>query len=213
MKNPLNKKLRGFQRAPRERFKLLKDNILTTEELLLYEFLIAITDWDKDHENYGLFKATDEEIAEILGWKSRSTICKYRGSLINKGLLIPIEGGRMKAKDYSEWDSRKPSSLVGSKEKVDINDIAVEIEQLDIKELKDAHESRVAEAEQNFVGEIEQEFSKIEQEGEEFVQNRGLRDEFSLGSSKGEFNKEESEKQTDKNDWSDFIKWLEEDNL
>jgi len=179
--------MRGYQKAPRERFKLLKDKVLTTEELVLYEFLIAITDWDSNHETYGLFKAIDEDIAETLGWKSRSTVCKHRKSLFKKGFLIPVEKGWVKAKDYSEWESRKPSSLVGEKEKVDVDAIASEIEQLDIKELEQKHDKNVSEVEQELLEEIQQEVSKIDQESEEFVQSRGLEQKLSLSSYKGEY--------------------------
>jgi len=76
---------------------------------------------------------------------------------------------------------------VGEKEKVDVDAIASEIEQLDIKELEQKHDKNVSEVEQELLEEIQQEVSKIDQESEEFVQSRGLEQKLSLSSYKGEY--------------------------
>lgn len=107
-KNRLLKKIRGYQRAPRERFSLLINHILTAEEFVVYELGLAITDWDTEHDDeiYGKFKATNLEMAEICGWKSDSTVSRIKSKLIKKGLFID-DGEYIRAKDFEEWQLRK----------------------------------------------------------------------------------------------------------
>lgn len=104
--NRLVKKMNGYQKANRDRFLLLAFGELTQEELLLYEFCIAITDWDKNHDNYGTFEATNQEIAEMLRWKANSSVSRYKRSLIDKGFL-EISGSRVRVKDFEKWELRK----------------------------------------------------------------------------------------------------------
>lgn len=109
MDNKLLKKLRGYQKANRERFMLLMMQVLTLEEYIVYEFGIAITDWDDSEshrETYGTFQATNGQIAEILGWKSDSQVSRIRKRLVEKGFFIK-DGNRCKAKDFEKWQLRK----------------------------------------------------------------------------------------------------------
>jgi hypothetical protein len=109
-KNTLTKKLRGYQKSPRDRFFLLKDGVLTQEEFILYELGIAITDWDRSHiETYGTFFATNLELAESLGWKSDSTASRYKINLLEKGFFVPVGEERLRAKDFSLWELKKSS--------------------------------------------------------------------------------------------------------
>lgn len=102
--NKLLKKLNGYQKAPRNRFCLLKEAELTHEELLLYELGLAIADWDPEHiDTFGTFKATNEELAELLGWSCGSTVSRHKTELINKGFLIRDEDGRIRPKDFENW--------------------------------------------------------------------------------------------------------------
>ncbi len=108
-KNPLFKKLRGYQKAPRDRFYLLHMGILTTEEFVVYEFGIAITDWDDGpghDEIYGKFQATNKQIAEVCGWKSDSQVSRIRNKLIEKGFFIK-EGEQFRVKGFEKWQLRK----------------------------------------------------------------------------------------------------------
>jgi len=108
--NRLLKKLRGFQKADKGRFLLLAFGELTHEELMLYEFCVAIADWDRDHvETFGTFEATNQEIAQVLRWKADSTVSRYRKSLIDKGYFEPV-GKRFRIKDFEKWELRKTSS-------------------------------------------------------------------------------------------------------
>jgi hypothetical protein len=104
--NRLIKKMNGYQKANRERFLLLAFGELTQEELILYEFLIAITDWDRNHDTFGTFEATNQEIAEMLRWKANSSVSRYKKSLLEKG-FIEIIGDRMHIKDFEKWELRK----------------------------------------------------------------------------------------------------------
>ena len=108
-KNPLFKKLRGYQKAPRDRFYLLHMGVLTTEEFVVYELCIAITDWDdgKGHDEiYGKFQATNKQIAEICGWKSDSQVSRIRKSLLSKGQFIK-EGEQFRVEGFEKWQLRK----------------------------------------------------------------------------------------------------------
>ncbi len=104
--NRLLKKLNGYQKAPRARFKLLLEGRVTQEEFLLYELAVAITDWDPRHETYGTFEATNQELAEPLGWKSDTTALTHKKSLIRKNLFIVVDGNRIKAKGFDKWQLR-----------------------------------------------------------------------------------------------------------
>jgi len=109
MDNRLLKKLRGYQKANRERFMLLMMQVLTLEEYIVYEFGIAITDWDDSdshRETYGTFQATNGQIAEILGWKSDSQVSRIRKRLVEKDFFIK-DGNRYRAKDFEKWQLRK----------------------------------------------------------------------------------------------------------
>lgn len=106
--NPLLKKLKGFQKAFRGRFLWLTRRQLSQEELLLYELAVAITDWDPRHETYGSFDATNQDLAEILGWKSDTTALKHKNSLIEKGIFKLRKDDRLEAKGFEKWQLRKP---------------------------------------------------------------------------------------------------------
>lgn len=109
--NPLLKKLRGYQRAPRDRFLLLFYKVFAQEELALYELGIAITDWDSTHiDTYGTFKATNKQIANILGWKNDSSVSRYKKSLIKKGYFKLDSDGRIQIKGFNLWELRQKKS-------------------------------------------------------------------------------------------------------
>ena len=110
MKNPLFKKLRGYQKAPRQRFEALANGLLTQEELIMYELGVAVTDWDKSHETYGTFLATNQHLAEVMGWKSDTSAMRVKAALIKKGLFVEAEEGRIKPKGFDKWQLRRASS-------------------------------------------------------------------------------------------------------
>lgn len=107
-RNTLYKKLNGFQKAPRNRFKFLLEKILSHEELLLYELGIAITDWDINHKDtYGSFQASNQELAEILGWRSDTTAGRHKNSLIEKKFFKIRDDKRIAPWKFEDWQIRK----------------------------------------------------------------------------------------------------------
>lgn len=106
-KNRLLKRLKGFQKAPRDRFNLLMNHHLTVEQFSLYELMLAVTDWDSRHENYSTFTATNVELAEVLGWKSGSTVSRHRAVLLKKGFIVNLEDGRTFLPRFGEWELRQ----------------------------------------------------------------------------------------------------------
>lgn len=106
-RSKLEKKLRGFQKANRERFLLISNKVLSGEEFLLYEICIALTDWDRSHDTYGTFSFTNQELSYLLGWKSDTTAGRHKKSLIQKGFLIDLEDGYYKVLDFEKWELRK----------------------------------------------------------------------------------------------------------
>ena len=111
-KNKLIKKLNGFQKAPKDRFLLLATGTLTQEELVLYELGLASTDWDHRHiDTYGTFHATNQEIADILGWKNGATAGRHKANLIKKGFFILADDQRIAPKDFEKWELRKSAKM------------------------------------------------------------------------------------------------------
>lgn len=136
-KNPLLKKLRGYQKADKGRIKLLTDKVLSHEEYILFEICIAITDWDRDHETYGLFKATNLQLAEIAGWDSDSTVSRYRKSLVEKGFLSDCGNGCFKAKNFEDWQLRRGEVAKNQDVSADLQPSSAEIQTYPAKMQKD----------------------------------------------------------------------------
>lgn len=111
-KNRLLKKLNGFQKAPKDRFLLLAKGVLTQEELILYELGLATIDWDYRHiDTFGTFQATNQELAEILGWKNGATVSRHKARLIEKGFFILADDKRIEPKDFEMWELKKPAKM------------------------------------------------------------------------------------------------------
>lgn len=108
-RNRLFKRLNGFQKAHRKRFLLLTHKRLTEEEFVLYELGIALAIWDEEKEEYGSFEATNQELANILGWKSDTTALRHKGNLIKKGFFRETEDNTIKPIGLEEWRLRKPA--------------------------------------------------------------------------------------------------------
>ena len=104
--NSINKKLRGYQKASRDRFLLLSNKTLTVEEFTLYELCIAVTDWDRSHETFGTIHVTNKQLAYVMGWNSETTAGRHKNQLINKGFLINMGNGYFQVKDIEKWELR-----------------------------------------------------------------------------------------------------------
>ncbi len=67
--------------------------LFTRQEFLVYEYLLAIADWDRKHKaTYGTLKKTNKEIAKGVNW-TESPISRYKNRLIKKGFLIERSDG------------------------------------------------------------------------------------------------------------------------
>jgi len=192
MANTLIKKLNGFQKADRSRFKLLREGVLTIEELVLFELAIAVTDWDSEHEHFGSFKVADEDIANILGWKDRSSVCRYRNNLIKKGFLTILEEGYIQPKDFEKWELRKSGIKEKTEEELRIQNLLNDIEQLELKKAEITHDVDVAKQQQEFNVEMQHNVEEKQHQDAEVQQNRVSNPSYSLSSFKGVFNKGDS---------------------
>lgn len=188
MANSLIKKLNGYQKADRSRFKLLREGVLTIEELMLFELAIAITDWDSEHEHFGSFKVADEDIANILGWKDRSSVCRYRNNLIKKGFLTVLEEGYIRPKDFEKWELRKSGIKEISKEEIRIQGLLDDIQQLELKKAEITHDVDVAKQQQEFSAEMQLSVEEKQHQDAEVQQNHASDPNYSLSSFKGVFN-------------------------
>lgn len=102
------RRLKGWQKAPRARFLLLTQHRMSHEEFILYELGIALTDWDETHnEDYGSFGATNQELSNILGWKSDTSTLKHKHALIEKKFFEVRTDGRIIVRGFERWILRK----------------------------------------------------------------------------------------------------------
>lgn len=98
----LRKRLRGWQKIPRERHLIAEKHNLTDGEFRLLELYRDLTDWDDRHiDTYKTFFATDADIAELLNCNP-STISRRRGSLLSKSLIKVTKDKRYEIVDDSE---------------------------------------------------------------------------------------------------------------
>ena len=86
-------KLNGYRATHRNRWLLLQKRILTSQEFLLLEYFIDSMDFDHKHENYGLFTAYPEVIAEYFN-KGVETINDWCNGLLNKSFIEIIDKKR-----------------------------------------------------------------------------------------------------------------------
>lgn len=116
--NPLPQKLNGYQKIPRERFtRLIKEMRMSGGEFLLFEFCLAIADWDKNHKTYASFDTKLDEISEVLGIP-RSTVGYQLKKLRENGYIFDGQDGRIHIKDFERyvWTKVVPNSVKKSAE-------------------------------------------------------------------------------------------------
>lgn len=110
-KKRLDRKLHNYHKTPRERFTLLAKRIVTEEEFVLLEFLVAISGWDEKYEDsYGVFAATNQQIAEQLGWKSDTSVLRHKEELLKKGFIEKLTDGYFRVKHIERWLSKQNTS-------------------------------------------------------------------------------------------------------
>ena len=129
MKNLLVKKLKGFHKAPRARFLLLSEHRLSQEEFVLYELGIALAVWDQKKENYGTFKASNQELADILGWDSDTSALRHKRSLIKKGYFELVDEGGIRPVGFEKFQIRKHQPANNQEESSETQSSSANIEE------------------------------------------------------------------------------------
>ena len=87
LKRRLNK---TYQKVYRDRHVKAKELALTDQEYRLWDLLLALYDWDRNHqETYGTIEATEAQLAELLNC-SDSKVCRVRAKLTKKGLVTMV---------------------------------------------------------------------------------------------------------------------------
>lgn len=77
----------GVIASYRDKFILLRENFLTDEQFILYEYCIHQADFDENHiGKFGTFKNSYKELGDELGW-SEDKIGRNIKILLKKGLL------------------------------------------------------------------------------------------------------------------------------
>lgn len=78
---------KAYQRLYRNRHLTAKSFNLNDQEYRLWDLYGAVCGWDKRYNDiFQAVHATDEEIADILGWSSSKT-CRTRNGLMKKGIV------------------------------------------------------------------------------------------------------------------------------
>ncbi len=84
------KKLNGYRCSHRNKWLFIKNEVLSIQSLVLWQFYIDISDFDKKHNDYGLFCVDFEKICKIFN-NSSNTIRNWHKELIKVGLIKATE--------------------------------------------------------------------------------------------------------------------------
>ena len=79
-------KLSGYRVSHKNRWLLLKNGILNSQEFLLFEYYLDLMDFDQSHENFGRFEAFLNEVAIYFG-KQEETVREWHNGLLGKGFI------------------------------------------------------------------------------------------------------------------------------
>lgn len=86
-------KISGYRASHRNRWLLLKNGVLTSQEFLLFEYYLDSMDFDPRHSNFGQFVAYPEETASFFH-KGLETVRDWHNSLLNKGFIEVVNRRR-----------------------------------------------------------------------------------------------------------------------
>ncbi len=81
------KKLNGYRVTHRNKWLLIRQGILSVQELALLEFYADIFDFDKNHQTYGTFSTDFKELAEYFNCKSQNTVRNWHNKLHRLGFI------------------------------------------------------------------------------------------------------------------------------
>ncbi|OGG08866.1 hypothetical protein A2154_02225 [Candidatus Gottesmanbacteria bacterium RBG_16_43_7] len=102
MKRSVAMNTKGFLAAPRERFNLLRDGLLTDEEFIFYECCIAQAGWDDERDTFGMYRAPNTVMGGLLGWSEDKT-ARCRRGLLKKGYLTPDQSDSFVVKNFENY--------------------------------------------------------------------------------------------------------------
>lgn len=80
-------KLNGYRPSHRNRWLLIKENVLTLQQLTLFEYYIDIMDFDNRHSGYGTFEVDFILLTEIFNNRSANTARNWHSVLLKKGFI------------------------------------------------------------------------------------------------------------------------------
>ena len=79
-------KLNGYRPSHRNKWKFLKEGILTTQEFLLYEYILDQFDFDPSHEKFGMFELYLDEVSTVFN-KQSGSVRSWLNGLLTKGFV------------------------------------------------------------------------------------------------------------------------------
>jgi len=83
--------LNGYRPTHRNKWLLIAEQILSIEELLLFDYYIDQMDFDKRHKNYGHFSIKFQDIAKFFCYKSENSIRNKHKKLVRLGFIYATE--------------------------------------------------------------------------------------------------------------------------
>lgn len=86
-------KLNGYRASHRNRWLLLKHNVVDEKAFLLFEYYLDSMDWDPDHEKHGTFEVYLEDIAPFFN-KTVDTVRAWHNGLLEKGFIQLVDKRR-----------------------------------------------------------------------------------------------------------------------
>lgn len=81
----------GYRPTFRNKWEIIKNRILTIEELLLFEYYIDQMDFDKRHKNYGKFTVNFQEISKLFAYKAENSIRNKHKKLVRFEFIYQTE--------------------------------------------------------------------------------------------------------------------------
>ena len=79
-------KLNGYRPSHRNKWKFLKERVLTMQELLLYEYILDQFDFDTSHEKFGTFEFYLDDVAPVFD-KQPNSVRSWLNGLLTKGFI------------------------------------------------------------------------------------------------------------------------------
>lgn len=86
-------KLNGYRASHRNRWLLLKHNVIDEKAFLLFEYYLDSMDWDPTHEKHGTFEVYLEDIAPFFN-KKVDTVRAWHNGLLEKGFIQLVDKRR-----------------------------------------------------------------------------------------------------------------------